>query len=351
MSEISIKDVFFNNDAEPKKIGGQAVIEGVMMRGLKSCALAVRKPDDTVEVIKIDMKPDGSKILKLPLIRGVVSFVDSLVTGMKTLMKSAEIAGVDLEDEKPSKLEVYLTEKFGEKKIMNVMIYISVAIAIALSVGLFMVLPVLVGGVFSKLVPIDVGQQGNTWVLSIIEGFVRILIFLAYILLISKYKDIQRVFEYHGAEHKTINCYEANQELTVENVKKYPRLHKRCGTSFMFIVMIISMIVFLFVQTSNLWLRLLSRIILVPLIAGISYEFLKLAGRSRSKLIFVLSYPGLCLQKVTTKEPDDKQIETAILAVKKVIEGESGENCGIPVASGEESAGTDTAIGDDNSEA
>lgn len=348
MSELNIKDVFFANDAQPKKIGGQAVIEGVMMRGVKSCAMAVRKPDDTVEVIKIDIKQEASKILTLPVIRGVVSFVDSLVTGMKTLMKSAEIAGVDLEDEKPSRLEVYLTNKFGEKKIMNVMIYISVAIAIALSVGLFMVLPVLVGGLVSNILPQSAGQQENTWVLSIIEGFVRILIFLAYILLISRYKDIQRVFEYHGAEHKTINCHEANQELTVENVRKYPRLHKRCGTSFLFIVMIISMIVFLFVQTSNFWMRILSRIILVPLIAGISYEFLKFAGRSKSKIIFVLSYPGLCLQKVTTKEPDDKQIETAILAVKAVIAGESG---GAAVTPEKESAGADTVVGDDSGEA
>lgn len=319
MSKLNIKDAFFNNDAVPKKVGGQAVIEGVMMRGINACAMAVRKTDGTLEVVKIDMKPDTAraKILKAPIIRGVVSFLDSLVTGMKTLMKSAEIAGVDLEDEKPSKLETYLTNKFGEKKIMNVMIYFSVVIAIALSVGLFMALPVFIGGLFTPVL------SGSSWVLSIIEGFSRLLIFFVYILLISKYKDIQRVFEYHGAEHKTINCYESNAELTVENVRKYPRLHKRCGTSFLFIVMIISMLVFLFVQTDSFWMRLLSRILLVPFIAGVSYEFLKFAGKSRSKIIFVLSYPGLCLQKVTTKEPDDEQIETAILAVKKVIEDEN----------------------------
>jgi len=329
MGKLNIKDAFFGNKSEGKKVGGQALIEGVMMRGEKKCAMAVRKTDQTIEVIDIPMKPAEERlgILKFPVIRGCIAFVESLVTGMRTLMKSAEIAGVDLEDEQPSKFEIYLTEKFGEKKILNVMIYISVVFAILLSIGLFMVLPVAIGNLFHPLLGIS-GEagQGNTRVLAVIEGLVRIMIFLAYILLISKYKDIQRVFEYHGAEHKTINCYEAGAELNVENVRQYPRLHKRCGTSFLFIVMIISMVVFLFVQTSDFGMRILSRVLLVPLIAGVSYEFLKFAGKSRSVLVFGLSYPGLCLQKATTKEPDDAQIETAIIALKKVIEGESEAN-------------------------
>jgi len=321
MNKPSIKDAFFNNGAA-KKIGGQAIIEGVMMRGVNNCAMAVRKTDQTVEIVEVPMKPDAErlKILKIPIIRGVVSFVESLVTGMKTLMRSAEIAGMDLDDDEPSKFDTFLLEKFGEKKLMTIMVYISVVIAIALSVGLFMALPVTVGHFFTPL--ITKNGVTNEWARSVIEGFARIFIFLIYIFLISKYKDIQRVFEYHGAEHKTINCYEAGGELTVENAKQYPRLHKRCGTSFLFIVMIISMIVFLFIRTNDFWMRLLSRILLVPVIAGISYEFLKFAGKSRSRFIFALSYPGLCLQMVTTKEPDDMQLETAILAIKKVIEGD-----------------------------
>jgi uncharacterized protein YqhQ len=328
MSKLNIKEAFFSN-GEAKKVGGQAIIEGVMMRGEKKCAMAVRKTDGDIEVLELPVNSGESrpKILKLPIIRGVIMFVDSLVVGMKTLMKSAEIAGIDLEEGEPSKFEKYITEKFGEKKIMDVMIFISVGVAIALSIGLFMALPTAIGHLFNPLLGVIPGEPGtgNLWALSIIEGTIRILIFLSYIFLISKYKDIQRVFEYHGAEHKTINCFEANEELTVENVKRFTRLHKRCGTSFLFIVMLISMFVFLFVHTSSFGMRLLSRVLLVPFIAGVSYEFLKFAGKSRSRFIYVLSYPGLSLQKVTTKEPDDAQIETAILAMKKVIESEAEE--------------------------
>lgn len=317
MSSLKIKEAI-KNTSKAKSIGGQAVIEGVMMRGEKSYAVAVRKQDQTIEIESKETEPISKKykILSLPILRGVVSFIGSLVTGMRITMRSAEIAGIDAEDEKPSKLEIYLTEKFGEKKIMSFLVYLSVAIALVLSVGLFMLLPVFIGSLISPLL------NGNTWALSIIEGFIRIFIFLCYIFLISRNSEIQRVFEYHGAEHKTINCYEANEELTIENVKNHTRLHKRCGTSFLLIVMIISMIVFLFLRTDVIWLRFASRIVMLPVIAGLSYEFIRFAGKSDSIIMGYLSYPGLMLQKATTKEPDDLQIETAIAAINEVLKCE-----------------------------
>ncbi|MDR1689887.1 MAG: DUF1385 domain-containing protein [Clostridiales bacterium] len=337
MEKVNIKEAFFKNNNEYKKIGGQAIIEGVMMRGPNSCAMAVRKASGEIEIVDMEMKPESakSKIEKLPIIRGVISFVDSLITGTRTLMKSAEISGADLEDEQPSKFEIYLTQKFGEKKIITAMIYFSVVIALLLSVGLFMVLPTAVGHLFTPLLTDAASGEANMWALSLMEGLVRMAIFLAYIYLVSKYKDIQRVFQYHGAEHKTINCFEAGEELTVENVKGHTRIHKRCGTSFLFIVMAISMIVFLFVQTDVFWERLLSRVLLVPVIAGVSYEFLKFAGKSGSKFVYALSFPGLCLQRATTKEPDEGQIETAIAAVQRVLkrenEGDKAPNEAAPI--------------------
>lgn len=186
-----------------------------------------------------------------------------------------------------------------------------------MAIALFFLLPVFLGGFFKNHV--------ETWALGIIEGFIRIFIFLGYLMLISRMKDIQRVFQYHGAEHKTINCFESGDELTVENVKKHTRLHKRCGTSFLFLVMMISMVIFFFVRTDVLWLRMVSRILLVPVVAGVSYEVLRWAGRSNSVFVKLVSYPGLCLQKITTAEPDGSQIETAIAAMKSVLEEEPDE--------------------------
>ena len=185
------------------------------------------------------------------------------------------------------------------------------------AIALFFLLPVFLGGFFRKYV--------DTWALGIVEGFIRIGIFLVYLFLISRMKDIQRVFQYHGAEHKTINCYESGEELTVENVMKHTRLHKRCGTSFLFLVMLISMVIFFFVRTDVIWLRFVSRILLVPVVAGVSYEVLRWAGRSNSVFVKAISYPGLCLQKLTTAEPDGSQIETAISAMKTVLEEEPNE--------------------------
>jgi len=297
-------------------IGGQAVIEGVMMRGPKDIAIAVRTPEGTITV---DKKPVNSlslkyKILKLPILRGVINFFESMVVGVQSLMFSAEFYDIEGEaDEQPSKFDMFLEKLFGDK-LQDALIYFSVFIAIIFSVGLFMLLPTVIVGFIKNFTQSRV-------IANIAEGVVRITIFLAYIILISKMKDIQRVFEYHGAEHKTIHCYENNEELTVENVKKYSRLHPRCGTSFLLIVMIVSIIVFSFVSWSNVWTRLVSRLLLLPLVAGISYELLKFAGRSENPVVCALRMPGMLLQKFTTREPDDSQLEVAIEALKNVITG------------------------------
>ncbi len=296
-------------------IGGQAVIEGVMMRGKEIYALAVRNPEGEIVVEEDAWSGIGKKgIFKLPIFRGMAAFADSAISGTKILMRSAEIAGEDLEEGEASKFEQFLMDKLGDK-FNEALIYFSVFLSMLMGMGLFFMLPLWIGSFFNPYVP--------TWALGVVEGLVRMCIFFAYILLISRMKDVQRVFQYHGAEHKTINCFEMEQELTVENVRTCTRLHKRCGTSFLLFVMVISMVVFFFVQTDVLWIRLLTRVILVPFIAGISYEVLKWAGNSESKLVEVISYPGFCLQKLTTAEPDDKQIETAIAAMKKVLEEEA----------------------------
>ncbi len=305
-----------------KSIGGQAVIEGVMMRGKSVYCMAVRNVNTkeiSIEKDKVKSLGNKSKILKMPFIRGIASFIDSLVLGMKIIMKSATLSGIDQEEnEKKSKLDIWLENKFGEK-LTDYIIYFSVFISIILSIVIFMVLPVWISSFIAKFFSISLSGIG------VIEGLVRILIFLGYILLISKMKDVQRLFKYHGAEHKTINCFESGDELTIENVKKHTRLHKRCGTSFLIIVMIVSMIVFMFLRTDNVTIRVLSRVILVPLIAGISYEIIKLAGRCDNIFVKIISAPGMALQKVTTKEPEDDMIETAILSLKGVLEEEG--NC------------------------
>ncbi len=251
-------------EIKPTSIGGQAVIEGVMMRGKKMYAMAVRRPDNTIEVQKKDFKPISEKygILKLPILRGVVAFVESLVIGMKIISDSAEMSGLtELEDDQPpSSFDRFLTKTFGDK-LNDYIIYFSVAIAIVIAVLLFMLLPVWLSSFTRGLI----GE--NKLLLSIVEGVMRIAIFLLYIGLISRTKDIQRIFMYHGAEHKTINCFEHRDPLTVENVRKHTRLHKRCGTSFLLIVMVVSVLVFMFVKTDTVWLRVVSMVLLTPLIA------------------------------------------------------------------------------------
>lgn len=305
-----------NNEkrVRPTSIGGQAIIEGVMMRGKRIYAMAVRNPAGGITIEKNEWGGIANRgIFKYPIFRGIGAFVDSLITGTKILMHSAEIAGEDWAEEELSPFERYLQNKFGDK-INDILIYFSVTVSLILGMGLFFVLPVWLGSFFKTIVPV--------WGLGVIEGLLRIGIFLLYLFLISRMKEIKRVFQYHGAEHKTINCFESGKELTVENVMPCTRLHKRCGTSFLLFVMIISMIVFFFVRTDSVALRLVSRIFLVPFIAGISYEVIRWAGRSESKLVEAISYPGLCLQKITTAEPDASQIETAIAAMKGVLEDE-----------------------------
>lgn len=307
-------------------IGGQAVMEGVMMRGPHKTAVAVRKPDGEITT-KID--DNGTKtrkgILKLPIIRGCVSFVDSLVIGMKALMFSAEFIDVEGdEDEEESRFDKWLEDKLGDK-IKDVVIYFAVFISIIFSVGLFMLLPTVLVGLV-EAIPATKAFTSTQVFTSAFEGILRMIIFLTYMALISKMKDIKRVYEYHGAEHKTIACYEAGEELTPENVKKYTRFHPRCGTSFLLFVMIISIIIFSFLprfdgmaKVAAMLLRIGTRLLCLPIVAGLSFEIIKLAGRSKNKCVGLLSKPGLWLQKLTTREPDESQIEVAIAAMKPCI--------------------------------
>lgn len=302
-----------NNKIHKTSIGGQAVIEGVMMRGPEKIATSVRKSSGEI-VLKVDDigAVRRSKILKLPIIRGVVNFIDSMVLGVRTLMYSAEQC--DLEDEeeayKPSKFDDFIERVFNKDTV----IYLSVVIALALSVGLFVMLPAAITGFLRPFVRSDLLK-------TLIEGLVRMTIFILYIFLVSRMKDIQRVFEYHGAEHKTIACYEHGEELTAENVKKFSRFHPRCGTSFLIMVMIISVLIFSVVSWENILLRIGLKILLLPVVAGITYEFIKLAGRSENKIVQMLNQPGLWLQRLTTREPDAEQIEVAISSLNAVCTG------------------------------
>lgn len=298
--------------------GGQAVIEGVMMRGKKVYATAVRTPDGEIAVEKKDNETvlGRYKLFTYPIFRGMSAFVDSLIVGTKILMRSAVIAGED-DEEEPSKFEKKLMDKYGNK-LNDYMMYFSVAVSMIIAILLFFLLPVYLGSFFNRFI-------NGTYMLGVIEGLIRIAIFLIYIFFISRMKEIKRVFEYHGAEHKTINCFESGQALTVENVKRSSRMHKRCGTSFLLIVMVVSMIVFVFVRTDNIGLRMLSRVVLVPFVSGISYEIIKWAGRSDSTLVKIVSAPGMWLQKLTTAEPEGGEIECAIAALVSVLQEEEPE--------------------------
>lgn len=287
-------------------IGGQAVIEGVMMRGPHKIATAVRKPDGEIIIDEKENKSLG-KIAKVPIIRGVIAFISSMVIGVKSLMFSAKFYDVEDENKKEKKKET-------KENMSDWMIYGSVIVALCMSVGLFIVLPNVISNIF---VP---NKEANPVIYNLVESIVKIAIFLGYLFAVSLMKDIQRTFEYHGAEHKTIFCYENGEELIPENVKKYSRFHPRCGTSFLLFVVIISIIVFSLAGVyKNPFINLGLRLLLLPLVAGISYEIIKFAGRSTSKYITWLNAPGKWLQRLTTREPDEKQIEVAIAALKAVI--------------------------------
>ncbi|GAA0177757.1 DUF1385 domain-containing protein [Clostridium sediminicola] len=293
-------------------VGGQAVIEGVMMRGSKGLATAVRKSDGEIEVKFEDTKPltKKNKIFSLPVIRGFISLVDSLIIGIKSLNYSASFFE---EEGEPSKFDKWLENLFKEKT-NDIIMGFSLVLSLGFSVLLFFLLPTYAANIFKRL------DINNTIILNIIEGVIRVTIFIVYILLIGKMNDINRVFQYHGAEHKSIFCYENEEDLTPENAKKYKRFHPRCGTNFMFLVMIVSIIVFSLTGWDSVIQRTISRIVLLPVISGITYEIIKWMGKSESDIAKVLAYPGLSLQKLTTREPDESQLEVAIKALK-VAEG------------------------------
>lgn len=311
-------------------IGGQALIEGIMMRGPEKDAVVVRNKDG----LQVDVKPrkvyKKGSICKWPIIRGVVTFFDSQVTGVKALMQSADLSPEEQESE-PSKFDQWLEKKLGSKAFQSFLVSFAVFIGLAMSIGLFMILPMLAGDVLGIWIE-------NNLVRHLLEGVIRILIFVCYIALISRMKDMQRVFAYHGAEHKTIRCYEAGLPLTVENIRHQTRLHPRCGTSFLLIVMILS--IFLFSITTSLLelipavaklegiydnlLMMGVKLLLLPLLVGISYEFNRIVGRHDNCLTRILTAPGMWFQKFTTREPDDSMIEVAITAVEAVLPEQEG---------------------------
>ena len=290
-------------------IGGQAVLEGIMMKNGLNYAVAVRKPDGdiAVEIDKYESFVKNDKITKIPFVRGTFNFIDSLILGMKTLMFSASF----YEEEE----EVALTadEAAKKKKKEDLIMTITMIASVILAMAIFMVLPYFVSRLFKSFIT-------SRFLLTVVEAIVRIGLFVAYILAVSKMKDIQRTFMYHGAEHKCINCIEHGMELTVENVRKSSKQHKRCGTSFLFFVMFVSIIVCFFITTESAILRVVLRIALLPVIAGISYEIIKLAGCSNHPVVNLLSKPGLAMQELTTKEPTDDMIEVAIKAVEEVFD-------------------------------
>lgn len=295
------------------RIGGQAVIEGVMMKNMDRYAVSVRKPDGKIETKVEECVSFAEKhpLFKLPILRGMVNFLESMVIGMQTLNYSASFYE-DEEEQTEEKTEQFLKKFLGEKA-EKVIMGIVLVFSLAISIGLFMILPYIASEAAGKIIH-------NEYGILLMEGVIRIVIFLGYIVLISQMEDIKRVFMYHGAEHKTINCLEAGVELTIENVDNYSRLHKRCGTSFIFIVMIISMVFFFFIRVDTIWLRIVLRLLFLPLVAGVSYEFIRLAGSSDHPLVQIFSKPGLALQKLTTKEPDHSMIEVAIASVEGVFD-------------------------------
>ncbi|SEG07235.1 Uncharacterized conserved protein YqhQ [Eubacterium ruminantium] len=330
-------------------IGGQAVLEGVMMKGPDSYALSVRKPDHEIEVTVTEYNSFGSKcaLFRIPIIRGVVNFIESLYIGVGTLMKSADYDDSDEKetekwieehqkkadefrsagnvkkaeklqkkvDKEKESLRKYREEDKNnkDKESSSGYLVVTLIISLAFAIGIFMLLPTFVAGLLYKI-------TDNSLIVNLAEGLLRMAIFIAYVWLISKMEEINRTFMYHGAEHKTINCMEAGDELTPENVMKHTRFHRRCGTSFLFLVMFISIILFMFIRTKVMWLRLLSRLLLIPVIAGLSYEVIRYAGSHESKFAYILSQPGFWVQRLTTREPDLEMCEVAIKSVEAVID-------------------------------
>ena len=315
-------------------IGGQALIEGIMMRGPEKDAVVVRTKDGITVDVKDRNIPPKNSIKNWPLIRGVRAFFDAQVTGVKALMQSADLSPEEMEEE-PSKLDQWLEKKLGNKRFQEMIVGISVFLGLAMSIGLFFLLPMIIGGFFDQWIE-------STLLLHLLEGVVRIIIFVAYIMLVSRMKEMKRVFAYHGAEHKTIRCYEAGQPLTVENVRKYSRLHPRCGTSFLLVVMILSILVFSIASSALLavvpdldllrgtfgyrLLMIVFKLLLLPLIVGIAYEINRFVGRHDNWFTRLITAPGMWFQNFTTNEPDDSMIEVGIAAVQAVLPEKEGED-------------------------
>ena len=313
-------------------IGGQALIEGIMMRGPKLDAIVIRGKDGlSVETTPRKIHPKGS-FASLPLIRGAVNFFDAQVTGVKALMRSADLSPEENQEE-PSKLDSWLEEKLGSEKFQKAVVGIAVALGLAMSIGLFFLLPMIIGSLFDGVIQ-------NNLIRNLIEGLIRIIIFVAYLLLVSRMAEMKRVFAYHGAEHKTIRCYEAGLPLTVENVRQQTRMHPRCGTSFLLVVMILSILVFSIASSALLALipdleticgpilykvlMIVFKLLLLPVVVAISYEINRLVGKYDNWFTNIMTAPGMWFQNFTTNEPDDSMIEVGILAVQAVLPEEEG---------------------------
>ena len=331
-------------------IGGQALIEGVMMKGEDYTAIAVRTPkgDITINKTRIRKSRRKKKLMSVPIFRGGFILIDAMIVGVRSLLYAAEIAEAgeahseeageaNIEEEGEANIveevgeiekkpvlkeeDVFdrLLKKIFKDKAYDAMIYISVFSALLMSTGIFILAPTLLVSYLRRFVD-------SNLIINMIEGIVRISLFVAYVVLIARMEDIKRVFQYHGAEHKAIYCYEHRKELTVENARKFSTLHPRCGTSFLFVVMVVSMLIFSLVGWPNLLLRVAMRLLLLPIVAGISYEIIKIASKSQSKLMVLVNYPGMMLQKLTTKEPDDSQLEVALEALKNVLKDDENVN-------------------------
>lgn len=303
-------------------IGGQALIEGILMRGPEKQAIAVRRPDGGIELQEepLTLIKERYPVLGLPFVRGTVTFLDSMVRGVKALMFSAQFYPEDGEDTtEPSKFERWLERKLGSEAMEQFVIYLAAALGIAFSVGLFILLPALVFGLLQDLIP-------SFLLRNLIEGAVRIALFFLYLSLVSRQSDMKRVFSYHGAEHKTIFCYEKGLPLTVENVRAQPRHHPRCGTSFLFVVMVIAILIFSVVRVRNVALQLLVKLLLLPVVVGITFEINRYMGAHDNPLSKICTAPGLWMQNFTTNEPDDSMIECAIAAMTRVIPQKAGQD-------------------------
>lgn len=307
-------------------IGGQALVEGIMMRGPKKTEVAVRMPDGTISVEEMPTEclRDKNSIWRKPFFRGIAGFIDSLTIGYKALTRSVEKSGFEESDAEESKFDRWIEKKFGDKA-MNAVMTVGSVLGVLLAIVLFFVLPTWVFNLIQK----GTGPSIAGW-RSPLEGLMRILIFIGYIALCASMPDVRRVFEYHGAEHKTIFCYENNEELTVENVRKHQRFHPRCGTSFLVLMLLIGILVGFLIPFSDPLMRTLAKLLCIPIVVGIGYEMIRYCGRNDNLLTHIVSAPGLWMQRITTKEPDDSMIEVAIAAMREVIPENGEDQVGVP---------------------